>query len=249
MSHIAAEIKKVQQQDLPIIDVHFSLIIPSYNNAQELIRELPALLAYFKVNGMVVEVVIVNDGSSERSALESFCTEYHLQLENHDVNRGKGAAVKTGMLRATNEVRIFTDADIPFQYDVFPDILKKFDNPQVSVVCGDRRKSDYFSKTPPVRRLGSGVFSLMVNVIMLRNLGDTQCGIKAFRKAAVEQVFPKSRITGFAADIEWIYLSAKSGLKIDWVNAEFRNAGESSVVFWKQAVKMLLDVLKLRFRI
>lgn len=228
--------------------MQFSLIIPSYNNAKELIRELPGLLGFLNEYALDVEVVIVNDGSIETKALENFCQDRQLRLVNHPVNKGKGAAVKTGMLSAKNDVCVFTDADIPFQYDVFPTILNKFLDPEVQVVCGDRRKSDYFSKTPPIRRLGSSVFSMLVNIIMFRNLGDTQCGIKAFRKQAVNVIFPQARLTGFAADIEWLYLASKAKLRITWVNAEFRNAGESSVVFWKQAVRMLVDVIKLRLR-
>ncbi len=228
--------------------MHFSLIIPSYNNAKELIRELPGLLNFLQQHALEVEVIVVNDGSHETKALELFCQEYHVRLENHQVNKGKGAAVKTGMLAAKNDVCVFTDADIPFQYDVFLTLLEKFRDADVQVVCGDRRKSDYFSKTPPIRRLGSSIFSMLVNIIMFRNLGDTQCGIKAFRKHAVNTIFPQARLTGFAADIEWLYLASKAKMNITWVNAEFRNAGESSVVFWKQAVKMLVDVIKLRLR-
>jgi glycosyltransferase involved in cell wall biosynthesis len=228
--------------------VKFSLIIPSYNNANELSQELPGLISYLHDLHHEVEVVVVNDGSAEKSRLEEFCRSHAFRLIHHETNLGKGAAVRTGMLNATSDIRIFTDADIPFQYDVFPDILRMFEDTSVAMICGDRRQSDYFSQTPWVRRIGSGVFSSLVNVIMLRNLGDTQCGIKAFRKNAVEQIFPDTSLTGFAADIEWIYLAHKFRIPVKWVKAEFRNAGESSVVFWKQAMRMMLDVIRLRFR-
>lgn len=229
--------------------MRFSLIIPSYNNAQELGKELPELIDYLRKHHLDAEVLVVHDGSGQRELLEKICAEHGWTLLHHDVNIGKGAAVKTGMLAATNDIRIFTDADIPFQYDIFLEIIHAFDDSTVKVVCGDRRKSDYFSKTPPVRRLGSGIFSTIVNIIMLRNLGDTQCGIKGFRAEAVQHIFPNSYIKGFAADIEWLYLAKKSGITVRWVNAEFRNAGESSVVFWKQALRMLGDVIRLRFRL
>ncbi len=227
----------------------FSLIIPSYNNASELLKELPGLIEYFNILNYEPEILIINDGSRERELLERICSENHWKLLHHESNIGKGAAVKTGMLAASCDIRIFTDADIPFQYDIFPAIFKLFEDPQVMVVCGDRRQSDYFSQTPPMRRLGSTIFSLLVNIIMMRNLGDTQCGIKAFRADAVNKIFSRSKITGFAADIEWLYFAKNTGVAMCWVKAEFRNAGESSVVFWKQALKMLSDVIKLRFRV
>ena len=226
--------------------MQFSLIIPSYNNSGELIKELPGLIAFLKEKGIAPEVLIVNDGSPDIAALKEFCLSGNYKLISHEVNLGKGAAVRTGIQHAQHEIRIFTDADIPFQYDIFPTMLQAFSQKDVMMVAGDRRKSDYFSKTPLVRRMGSMVFSWLVNLIMGRNLGDTQCGIKGFRAAVVDQVFGNAKLNGFAADIEWIYRTSKSNSRIAWVNAEFRNAGESSVVFWKQAIKMLRDVIRLR---
>lgn len=229
--------------------MRFSLIIPSYNNAQELSRELPGLIDFLHGQNLDPEVIIVNDGSGETSLLEQFCSEKSFTLLHHKKNIGKGAAVCSGMMAANCDIRIFTDADIPFQYDIFPEIIKMFEEARVQMVCGDRRQSDYFLKTPPIRRLGSSIFSMLVNIIMFRNLGDTQCGIKAFRSEAALNIFPRSRITGFAADIEWLFLAHKSAIQVHWVKAEFRNAGESSVVFWKQALRMLWDVVKLRMRV
>ncbi len=227
--------------------MQFSLIIPSYNNADELIRELPPFLLVLKQGGHVVETIIVNDGSENIEALISFCMENQLVLLHHEVNRGKGAAVRTGMLAANKSIRIFTDADIPFQYATIDAILNGFADDDVDVVVGDRRRSDYFAKTPWVRRIGSRVFSAMVDLIMLKRMGDTQCGIKAFRGRCVETVFLKSKMNGFAADIEWLHKAQQNRLVVRTVSAEFRNAGNSSVVFWKHALLMLRDVLKIRF--
>ncbi len=229
--------------------MQFSLIIPSYNNSSELAKELPLLMQYFAEKRMTHEIIIVNDGSSQANALREFCNQYDFILLDYSQNMGKGAAVRNGMLHAKNEICIFTDADIPFQYEIFDEIISQFNSAETHIVCGTRLSSSYFSKTPWVRRLGSSIFSGAVNFIMMQNMGDTQCGIKAFRHSTVQQVFTKATVNGFAADIEWIYLTKKIGHKINWVNAEFRNAGESSVVFWKQALKMLVDVLKLRCRI
>jgi dolichyl-phosphate beta-glucosyltransferase len=231
---------------LKVLD--FSLIIPSYNNAGELMRELPGLLSWLEARSFNPEVIIVNDGAPDVDELRQFCERNRFFLLRHETNMGKGAAVRTGMLHATKAIRIFTDADIPFQYEIFTEILKSFEDGKTMVVAGDRRKSDYFSKTPKIRRIGSSVFSWIVNVIMWRNLGDTQCGIKAFHSKVVESIFSKQIILGFAADIEWLYNAQKAGYPVKWVNAEFRNAGESSVVFWKQAIKMLRDVITLRMR-
>lgn len=210
-------------------------------------QELPVLLDYLRSRSHLAEVVVVNDGSSPSDKLEGFCDSHSILLVQHQKNLGKGAAVRTGMLAAHEEIRVFTDADIPFQYDTFDAIFKAFEDAQVAVVAGDRRKSDYFAKTPLIRRAGSAVFSLLVDLIMLRRLGDTQCGIKAFRASAVEPVFQNQLLNGFAADIEWLHKASQKGLRVVTVPAEFRNAGESSVVFWKHALLMLRDVLRLRF--
>ena len=209
--------------------------------------ELPSFLEYLKISGHEVETIVVNDGSDNSVALARFCSSNGFKLINHDGNRGKGAAVRTGMLAASRAIRVFTDADIPFQYDTIDAILSQFKDAAVSVVAGDRRKSDYFAKTPLTRRMGSRVFSGMVDLIMLRPMGDTQCGIKGFRDNCIEEVFAQSKQTGFAADIEWLYRAQRCGFMVHTVSAEFRNAGQSSVVLWKHALPMLLDVLKIRF--
>ena len=210
-------------------------------------QELPPLLNFLRANGHSVELIIVNDGSPNVDELTKFCTEHSFRLIHHERNLGKGAAVRTGMLNATSAVRIFTDADIPFQYETLEAMLKEFANEPVDGVVGDRRQSHYFAQTPMLRRLGSMVFSLLVDLIMLKRMGDTQCGIKGFRSNCMEPVFASSKLNGFAADIEWLHLARKKRLTIRSVSAEFRNAGQSSVVFWKHAVLMLRDVLKIRF--
>lgn len=209
-------------------------------------RELPPFVQWMNEQSILPEIIIVNDGSSEIGSLREFCSSRNFTLIDHHKNMGKGAAVRTGMLAAREEIRIFTDADIPFQYSILPEILRKFENPDVKVVCGDRRQSGYFKATPPIRRMGSRVFSFIVNCIMMRRLGDTQCGIKAFRADLAKEIFPQSRINGFSADIEWLFLISKAGIPVHWVNAEFRNAGESSVVFWRQVIRMAADLIRLR---
>lgn len=210
-------------------------------------RELPPFLAYLRGAGHEVETLIVNDGSAQPDSLVQFCKANGLGLLHHEKNLGKGAAVKTGMLAAKAPIRIFTDADIPFQYNTLEAMLHEFENGDADVVVGDRRKSDYFAKTPPLRRMGSRVFSGLVDLIMLKRMGDTQCGIKGFRSSCIDVVFASSNMNGFSADIEWLHRAQKAGLRVRTVSAEFRNAGDSSVIFWKHALLMLLDVLKIRF--
>jgi dolichyl-phosphate beta-glucosyltransferase len=210
-------------------------------------RELPPFLEYLRGAGHEVETLIVNDGSAQPDSLVQFCSTNGLGLIHHAKNLGKGAAVKTGMLAARSSIRIFTDADIPFQYNTIDAMLRAFENSEVHVVVGDRRESDYFARTPLVRRMGSRIFSGLVDLIMLKRMGDTQCGIKGFRSKCVDVVFAPSKMNGFSADIEWLHRAQKTGLNVRTVSAEFRNAGDSSVVFWKHALLMLLDVLKIRF--
>ena len=209
--------------------------------------ELPSLLVFLHAKGHEVETIVVDDGTADVVELQRFCEMNGHTLLRHDYNKGKGAAVRTGMLHATKPVRIFTDADIPFQYETMDTMLSAFQDASVDAVAGDRRQSDYFRNTPALRQMGSRVFSMAVDVLMGKRMGDTQCGIKGFRDTSVKRVFEESRLDGFAADIEWLHRAQRSGLKVHLVPAEFRNAGKSSVVFWKHAVLMLRDVLKIRF--
>jgi len=227
--------------------VHFSLIIPCYNNADELMRELPPFLEHLTKSGHLVETIVVNDGASQTEALNRFCADRNFLLIHHERNRGKGAAVRSGMLAASADFRIFTDADIPFQYESAENMLRLFEADDVDMVTGDRRQSDYFANTSWIRQLGTRVFSAVVDIIMSQRMGDTQCGMKGFRARCIDVVFKQSTLNGFAADIEWIHRARKKGLMVRTVPAEFRNAGKSSVVLWKHALPMLLDAIKIRF--
>ena len=155
--------------------------------------------------------------------------------------------MRRGMLAATRVIRIFTDADIPFQYASMEAMLAMFEDPMVDLVAGDRRKSDYFANTSAVRQIGTRVFSAVVNLIMMQRMGDTQCGIKGFRASCIDAVVAQSALNGFAADIEWMHRAKRHELQVRTVSAEFRNAGKSSVVLWKHALPMLFDVLRMRF--
>jgi len=210
-------------------------------------RELPPFLEYLNSSGHLVETIVVNDGASQTEELNRFCADRNFVLIHHEINRGKGAAVRSGMLAATKDIRLFTDADIPFQYESAENMLRLFETDNVEMVTGDRRQSDYFANTSWIRQLGTRVFSAMVDMIMLQAMGDTQCGMKGFRARCVDVVFGASTMNGFAADIEWIHRSRKRGLVVRTVPAEFRNSGKSSVVLWKHALPMLFDVLKMRF--
>ena len=210
-------------------------------------RELPPFLEHLTNSGHLVETIVVNDGASQTEALNRFCADRNFLLIHHERNRGKGAAVRSGMLAASKDIRIFTDADIPFQYESAENMLRLFEADDVDMVTGDRRQSDYFVNTSWIRQLGTRVFSAVVDIIMSQRMGDTQCGMKGFRARCIEVVFKQSTLNGFAADIEWMHRAKKQGLQVRIVSAEFRNAGKSSVVLWKHALPMLFDVLKMRF--
>ena len=224
-----------------------SLIIPSYNNADELIGELPALLAFLRAAGYQLECFVVDDGSSSRGDLDAFCVRENIGLIIHENNQGKGRAVRTGMLKATKPIRIFTDADIPFQFESVLSVIRSLEKDGVWVALGDRRDSDYFSQTPFYRRMGSWLFSSLVSMIMFKRMGDTQCGLKGFRQEAISVVFEHQRLSGFATDIEWIDRARLAKLNMAFVTVQFRNAGKSSIVFWKQVFTMLRDVCAYRF--
>lgn len=223
-----------------------SLIIPSYNNADEVMSELPALLDYLCRANYLVECIVVDDGSANRLGLDAFCRAHNIQLLIHPGNQGKGSAVRSGMLHASKPIRVFTDADIPFQYESVAGIIHALEDGSAQVALGDRRNSDYFAQTPIYRRIGSWMFSTLVSMLMFRRMGDTQCGLKGFRKEAISAIFGDQRLTGFATDIEWIDRARRAGLSRVDVTVQFRHAGKSSIVFWRQVFTMLKDVMRYR---
>jgi dolichyl-phosphate beta-glucosyltransferase len=235
--------------------IAFSLVIPAYNEEQRLPASLRDIKTFFQAAGPSYEVLVMVERSSDQTlvaAQNEVADTPQIQVIDNLVHRGKGFAVRSGMLRAKGEIVFFMDADLSTPLAEVLAFLAHFsENPEVDVVIGSRAlaKSQVLKRQNILRQtLGRG-FNFFVQTIAVSGITDTQCGFKAFRKTPAQEIFSRQKIDGFAFDVEVLILAQKLGYKIDVRPVKWFNSAASKVRIWIDPLKMLIDLLKVRFRV
>lgn len=227
-----------------------SIVIPAYRGAAILEKQLPLFHTYMQLHHPDFEILVVDDGSDDAGKTAEIASRLPCRYLRFPENRGKGAAVRAGMLAACGDILLFTDVDIPFQYANISDFIAILENEEAELVVGDRTlaESSYFKRISLLRKLGSDVFSLIVSRIFTDGLHDTQCGLKAFKRAAGRQLFSESFINGFAFDVEILYLATIHGFKRKRLPVQLRCNESSSVRVLYHGSLMLLDLIIILFK-
>ena len=234
--------------------MHLSVIIPCYNEEKRISKTLKEVDKYLKKQAYEYEIVVVNDGSKDKTAeiVQSLTSDVkHLRLEDNQENHGKGFVVRQGLLNAKGQYRLFTDADNSTSVEqiekMWPEFEKGFD-----IVIGSRdiKGAVLDPPQPWVRSVlfGEGFKLFRKIVIGLWKIEDTQCGFKCFTKKSVEDILPKCKIDRFSFDPEFLVIAKKLGYKIKEVPVHWKNDLESKVKF-KSIIKMALDLLKIRWNL
>lgn len=230
--------------------MNLSVIIPAYNEEDRLPATLSDAHAWLAAySGKTFEILVVDDGSTDNTCnkvrgLMSYMPE--LKLVQQPVNRGKGAAVRRGMLEARGDVRLFMDADhsthISEIEKVFPAIQAGAD-----VVAASRQhpESNIHQHQSWLRENMGKSFNLLMRTMVGLDMQDTQCGFKAFTAPAAEAIFNRQKLDGFSFDVEILYLAHKLGLKtveipVRWVNEP------NSKVSMRAGAAAFADILRIR---
>ena len=227
-----------------------SIVLPSYKDAELLRSQLPAFIAWLNAKIGSYELIIVDDGSDDAGATENIAKENKVIFIRQEKNSGKGAAVRKGMLAAKGEYRIFTDADIPFEFDAIENFLHYIKDKEFDIAIGDRRlpESNYFSKIKGARKVGSNIFTFFVGRFITTGFSDTQCGIKGFKGKVADDLFSVARLNGFAFDVEILYIALKRNYDIKRLPVHFRsNHDDSSVSLMRHAPGMLMDLFRIKW--
>jgi dolichyl-phosphate beta-glucosyltransferase len=228
--------------------IFLSVIIPVYNNSNVLKNNLPYLCNYLSKKDFEYEIIIVDDGSKNSRDVEEISKDYNGIYIMSQKNIGKGNAVKKGMLSANGNYRIYTDADIPYENEDIDKIIHSLDKEKYDIIIGDRtlNKSSYYKNVTFLRSFGSKLFSLIVGGVTSGKFEDTQCGLKGFTSEVAVNLFEKSRINGFAIDVELLYLALKMNYKIGKIPVQLRKQGLSTVKIIKHGFFMLVDLIKIK---
>ena len=230
----------------------FSIIIPCYNEEARIGQTLQLTLNYLAANAAESELIVVNDGSTDatgavaRERLQSAHVATRL-LENFP-NRGKGAAVRAGLLAARTAIGLFSDADLSTPLNETPKLINPIANDEVDIAFGSRALDrSLIGVHQPWRREQAGrVFNFLVRLATGLPFWDTQCGFKAFRLEAARPILKGAQTEGFAFDVELLYLAYRAGLRIREVPVRWNHAEGSKVSFFRDSLRMLREVITLR---
>ena len=233
--------------------MYLSVIIPAYNEEKRLSKTLEEIDKYLSKQNYDYEILVVNDGSKDKTAQvirDRVSVIQNLRLIDNKKNNGKGYVVRQGMLEAKGEYRIFTDADNSTSIDQVEKMWPYFEA-GFDIVFGSRDAKGAILNPPqsPLRRFLGEVFGFLTNLIVgTWGIADSQCGFKCFTKKAAENIFPKCKINRFAFDPEFFVIAKKLGYKIKEIPVYWENDPESKVKF-KWMVNMGIDLLKIRWNI
>ena len=229
-----------------------SIVIPAFNEEKRLTSTLDAVAAYAARLGGGAETIVVDDGSADgTTALVRKYARAHagVRLIENGRNRGKGYAVRRGVLEATGERILFTDADLSAPIEEVEKLLPWFEQ-GYDVVIGSRAlaESRILVHQSAARETMGRIFNLLVQCLALRGIRDTQCGFKCFRRAPARDVFKRQTLTGFSFDVEVLHLASRLGYRIREVPVTWSNSADTRVNALWDSARMFLDLLRIRLR-
>jgi glycosyltransferase involved in cell wall biosynthesis len=243
----------------PVSRPFLSIVVPAYNEERRLPETLNQITDYLARQNYASELVVVDDGSADRTAevAESFRAAHPNVTVIRNDHRGKGYAVRTGVLRARGHIVLFSDADLSTPIEEVAQILPWFER-GYGIVIGSREGAGAKRiKEPFYRHLMGRVFNFIVRALTVRGIQDTQCGFKAFRDDVARDVFNRMKLYGANAkkisgamvtgfDVEVLFIGQKSGVKIKEVPVEWRYGTETKVNPLRDSWRNLRDVLRVR---
>jgi dolichyl-phosphate beta-glucosyltransferase len=233
-----------------------SFIVPAYNEEGRLGESLSRLIEFSARQRYAVEIVVVDDGSADRTAeiareaAQRLPEGVSLRLLQHERNRGKGAAVRTGALAAAGDVILYLDADLATPPEETPKLLEAL-AAGADVAAGSRVQPGGFdlrASQPAWRRIGGRLFAFGRKRLLLSDVEDTQCGFKAFRREAAQAIFPRQRLDRWAFDAELLFLARRLGLSVRQVPVAWRHVeGSSFQLGVGPALREVVDLLRIRW--
>ncbi|GIW10290.1 MAG: glycosyl transferase [Dehalococcoidia bacterium] len=230
--------------------VDLSIVIPAYNEERRLGPTLRALAAALAERPERSEILVVDDGSRDRTAaLVRSLRVPGLRLISYRPNRGKGYAVRTGMLSASGAIVGFMDADLSTDLAALDLALREL-RAGWDIVIGSRAMAgaQIVVRQPRYRELATRVFNLLQHALAgVRGYADTQCGFKLMTAAAAQAVFSRAQIDGFMFDVELLFLAQRLGLRVREIPVQWRNDPASRLRIVRDTLRMFRDLVRIRW--
>ena len=231
-----------------------SIVIPAYNEEKRIAGSLLETCAHMNGFGMEYEIIVVDDGSSDGTGRTVDHIAMHVRngrLVRYEKNRGKGHALRTGVLVTKGDLILGMDADLSTPMDELRKLMPYLSEGGFDIAIGSRALalSDIIKKQPWWRRGMGKMFNKIVKAIVIGGFNDTQCGFKLFRGVVGRTLFGEAKIDRFAYDVEILALARKKGYGIKEVPIRWINSPESRVDPVKDSLQMLADLVRIRFAV
>ena len=225
-----------------------SVIIPAYNESGRIKPTLIHIMKYLKGKHLDFEIIVINDCSKDDTFdVVSSIRSDKIKIFNNKENKGKGYSVRKGMLLAKKEHVLFSDADLSTPIEE----LSKFDKhiQKNDIIIGSRNlpRSNILIKQPFIRSKLGKIFPLLVSLILLRGIKDTQCGFKLFRADIARKIFTKQTVERFGFDVEILYIAKKLGYKIKEIPITWKNAEGSTLDPVKDSIRMFKELMIIKY--
>lgn len=230
-----------------------SLVVPAFDERGRIERAIEGISAWLrsKPGGWDWEVIVVDDGSSDGTAeiaeRAAAAANLPIRLLRHGTNRGKGAAIRTGVLASTGDPVLVSDTDLSTPLTEWVKLAERL--PTRPIAIGSRAlDEDLVRRRQPFYRQFMGkIFNGFVRALAVRGIHDTQCGFKLFRGDVARELFADARIDRFAYDVEILYLARQRGIEIAEVPVLWFNSPESKVSVVRDSMRMLRDLARIRW--
>jgi dolichyl-phosphate beta-glucosyltransferase len=233
------------------MEMTYSLIIPAYNESERITATLDKVLAYISQQHWQCEVIVVNDGSSDSTAdiVRGYAKSHPIvRLVENPGNRGKGYSVRNGVMNSHGDVLLFSDADLSSPIYEAPKLFREI-AAGADIAIGSRwlKKETQTVRQPFYRQVAGRVGNILLRILLGLRYKDTQCGFKAFTRAAAMQLFPRQTIERWGFDFELLYLAKRLRLKVVEIPVEWADDRRTKINPLKDAVKTFGELLKVRW--
>lgn len=227
--------------------VELSFVIPAYNEEVFIEDTLGTLDLVIKNKLLPYEIVVVDDGSSDKTFTKAFGyaqRNCHVKVIRYERNVGKGHAVKTGCLKAIGDKVMFIDGDMEIDLNVISEYMKALEH--ADIVIANKWLPESLVSVPFSRRMMSRTFNLLVRILTGFKLNDTQVGLKAMNRNAVDKIFPRLAVKRYAFDVELLTVAHLYGLKIKEMPVKMKlDASFKPTDAWR----MFIDLLGIAYRL
>lgn len=231
-------------------DPFLSIVIPAHNEEQRLPPSLAAINRFLQEQSYAAEIIIVENGSSDRTfavAQEFARAHPNIQaMQSPAGMRGKGLAVKHGMLRAAGEWRFICDADLSMRIDELTRFLPPASQDSDIIIASREAAGARRVDEPEYRHLMGRVNNWIIKLAAIKDFEDTQCGFKMFRGEVAADLFRVQRMNGIGFDVELLFIAKRRGYKILEVPITWYYDPYSTMRLWGDSVNMLREIWQIR---